>query len=208
MNLSKKIEITKEKLLLVEGKDEEIFFEVLLERNNINYIQIISFQGRNNLNNNFKALMKTPGFAKVIALAIIQDADNNASDRFKSVSSVLKNNGYECPSKIGAFSSKEGIKTGIFVIADKGNQGMLESLCLNTIESNDIMKCIDNFMKCAKDSLSESYQPPKNIWKARCRAFLSVMEENTPSLGIAAKKGYWNFNSDCLNSLIGFLKQI
>ena len=77
------------------------------------------------------------------------------------------------------------------------------------MKSESIIECIDSFMSCiAKNSDKSDYNLPKDIHKARCRAFLSTMEKDTPSLGVAAKKGYWDFDSEKLNPLLSFLKQL
>ena len=70
------------------------------------------------------------------------------------------------------------------------------------------MECIDSFTDCIKKKENSNYKTPINIHKAKCRAFLSAMEKDTPSLGIATEKGYWNLNSDKLKPLLDFLKQV
>ena len=204
-------EIKNEKILLVEGRDEEVFFEVLLNKIQIQNIQIISTNGKQQLSKNLPALKKIPNFHIVKSLAIIQDADSDASATFQSICATLKSNNLNIPTQMGIFTTNIP-KVGIFTIPDGKNSGMLESLCLSIIKPDSIIKkCIDSFMKCIlqKPQSDEGiYKNPKNIDKARCRAFLSAMEDDTTSLGIAAKKGYWNFKSDKLKSLLNFLKQI
>ena len=56
---------------------------------------------------------------------------------------------------------------------DGKNKGNLETLCLSTVKTEGVMKCIDSFMDCMKQELklkSNDYQEPKSIYKARCRA--------------------------------------
>lgn len=199
--------IKNQKLLLVEGKDEEVFFKILLERKKIGGIQIMPSGGKQKFQKHLPALRKTPGFDKIISLAVIHDADESADKAFQSIQSALNNNELKSPDKIGKFVSSSP-KVGVFIIPDGKSKGNLESLCLSTVKSNDI-KCIDSFMDCIKqNSNNSSYNFPKNIYKARCRAFLSSMEEDTPSLGVAAQKAYWDFDSEKLNCLLSFLKQL
>ena len=207
---SKKIQIQNQKLLLVEGKDDEVFFKAFLEKKNINEIQVISSDGNRQLQQLFPIIKKTPGFDKVTSLAVIHDADTDPCKAFQSICSVLKNNGMNIPDKLGKFILGTP-KVGVFIIPDGKSEGNLESLCLSTVESKNIIKCIDLFMDCIKKSSKNSssrYKPPKNIDKARCRAFLSAMEEDTSSLGIATQKSYWDLNSEKLNPLLHFLKEL
>ena len=201
-------EIKSQKLLLVEGKDEEVFFEIFLEKKKIDGIQIMSSGGRHQFQTLFPRIKKAPGFDEISSLAVIHDADMDAYKAFQSICSVLKNNDMKSPDEIASLVSGSP-RVGVFIIPDGKSEGKLESLCLSTVKSEGIIECIDSFMTCIeKNPNSSSYNFPKDIHKARCRAFLSAMEKDTPSLGVVAKKGYWDFDSEKLNPLLNFLKQL
>ena len=205
-----KIQIKSKKLLLVEGKDEESFFSCWLKQIGIEKeIQIIPCGGQEQFQNKIPVVKKAPGFNEVKSLVVIRDADDNANDAFKSVSNTLKKNKLNAPDKSGEFK-KVDPKIGIFILPDGITSGMLESVCLSTVESKEILGCIDFFMDCIKKHSENSpcYKKPKNELKARLRAFLASREEDCSSLGIAAKKGYFNFQSPQLKSLSSFLKEI
>lgn len=215
MACNKKIkEIEKRKLLLVEGKDEENFFKIFLRKHNINEVQIIEIGGKDQLNHESLTVLKnTPGFDELISLAIVQDADKNADTRFQSIRNYLRGSNLNAPDKVSTFTSQgQNLRIGIFIIPDGKNKGMLESLCLSTvIKDNETMtRCFNEFTDCLKQisDLNNGLPKPKNIHKAYLRAFLSAMEEDTPSLGIATQKGYWNLNSDRLAPLLNFLKKL
>ena len=200
---TKPIEITKEKLLIVEGKDEVEFLKTFLDKKNIQGIQVLDSKGRDKLKEFLLGLQNMSNFDILTSLAIIQDADDKGPQaRFDSICSILTKCDLNPPDKIGLFTESTP-KVGVFIIPDGKSEGMLESLCLSTVElkEKETLRCIDEFMECIDKT-------PKNIYKARHRAFLSAMEEDTPSLGVAAKKGYWDFDSDKLNPLLDFLKQI
>lgn len=61
-------EITREKLLLVEGKDEVNFFEALLEQSGIEGFEIIDVGGKGNFAKELKMLALLTGFEKVKTL--------------------------------------------------------------------------------------------------------------------------------------------
>ena len=204
---NKIIRIEKKKLLLVEGKDEENFFNALLNKHNMQDIQVMSSGGKDQFRTMFPRIKIMPEFDNLDSLAIIQDADTNAYGRFQSICSTLKSSKLKAPQHIEKFTDSVP-KIGVFIISDMENKGSLENLCLSTVENSQkiIKECIDPFMNCMDKK--SNYGKPKNINKARLRAFLSAVEEDTPSLGIAAQKGYWNLSSDKLNSLVSFLKKI
>ena len=205
------IQLQKEKLLLVEGKDEEFFFEKLLQKHNIQEIQVIAVYGKQRFRKYFPELKKISGFnKKVSSLAVIHDADKDAYGSFQSICSTLKRNGFtKLPKEPGSFALSDpkssGPKIGVFIIPNNKDAGMLESLCLSTVESEEIKECIDSFMECMK---SRCGKEPKNPAKARCKAFLSAGGEDASNLGIAAQKGYWDLDSPELKLLSDFLKKI
>lgn len=205
-------EIKKEKLLLVEGRDEEVFFEALFRKRNISKIQVMESGGKEQFARELPEIIKLPNFRTVSSLAVVQDADQNAGKTFKSICSVLKNNDLKAPERPESFTS-EVPRVGIFVIPGENSLGMLESLCLSTVESGEskgLLECVDSFMDCVKKESAgnKKYKNPKNLNKARCRAFLAAMEEDTSALGIAAEKGYWNLSSDKLKPLLDFLNNL
>ena len=204
-------EIKEKKLLLVEGKDEEGFFEALFNNKAIQGIQVMESGGKEQFEKLLPEIVKLRDFKEVSSLAVIQDADQDAKEAFQRVCLELKKNNLSAPEKPASFISGSP-RIGVFIIPDKNNQGMLESLCLSTVESENLHKCINSFMECVeKETISDGnreYKKPKNLHKARCRAFLAAMEEDTPSLGVAAQKGYWNFDSDKLQSLLDFVKKL
>jgi hypothetical protein len=94
---------------------------------------------------------------------------------------------------------------------------MLENLCLETVSDHPVMPCVDRFMACLRSSLrhegrkpSKSQEPvfPKNEVKAKAQAFLAGMREACASVGIAACKGYWNFDHSTLTDLRTFLSKL
>lgn len=204
------IKITKEKLLLVEGTDEEVFFKILLEKNAICNIQIISSGGKEQFKRKLPAIKNTPGFDEITSLAVIHDADTDAQIAFQSVCSVLNNNDLNVPKEVSSFAPGS-LNVGVYIIPGGESSGSLESLCLSTVQSENITDCIEPFINCVKQKTSvrnTRYKFPRNVNKAKCKAFLSAMEEDIPSLGIAARKGYWNLGSDKLKPLLDFLKEL
>ncbi len=202
--------IKEEKLLIVDGKDEENFFQALFKKKDIRGVQIVPAEGKDNFDTELSANIKATGSENLKSLALLRDADQSAKNAFESVRSALKNNKLPSPMKSGEFATDNSLKVGVFIIPDGINEGMLESLCLSTVKGEGIMKCIDSFMECVRElpQNDKTYKQPKNWEKARVRAFLSAMEEDTRDLGVAAQKGYWNWDSDKLKPLLNFLRNL
>lgn len=194
-------------LLLVEGKDEVSFFEAVIEKLNLSEakIQIIPVAGKGNFPNHLEALLNTPGFSDVNTIAIIRDADRCAEDAFKSILGLLKKHKLPLPDFANTFSDLRTPRIGVFIMPDNNSGGMLEDLCLRTVATNPIMECVNAFIECASASSTET---PKNKAKAMAQAFLSVMPETVQSVGLGAKKGYWDFDHDCMANIIDFIQQL
>lgn len=195
---------TKKRLLVVEGKDGINFSKKLLEYIGIlDSVDIRCSEGKDNFKNLMPGFMFATGFKNIEKIAVIRDADENADDAFKSITGVLEKTGLQSPKRPGEFSSSSP-SVGVFIMPDNSSEGMLEDLCLESVKNHEAMRCVDDFIACTQ-TLKET---PKNISKAKVQVFLAAKPGITYSLGLAAQKGYWNFNSEKLQPLIKFLKQL
>ena len=207
--------INKEKLLLVEGKDERFFFEALLQNLEIEDVQIINIAGKDNLKITFPTLINSDGFSDVKYYMIIQDADNDSKARFNSIQSLLSKHDQPIPKKCAEWKEENGVLVGIYIMPGNQTKGMLENLCLDTVKNHPILQCVDQYCSCLEEKLENKldsdakkegkYYFPNNLAKARMHSFLAGQNKFVPSLGIAAKKGYFNLKSEVLSELRNFL---
>lgn len=207
------ISITSKKVIVVEGKDEKNFFDSLLRYLNINDFQIEEVGGKNQFKDKLPALKLRPGFFQadgsslVTHLVVIRD--QNGDNALSSIKEILKKEGFTPPDNHGQFS-KDHPKVGIFIMPGETVEGtMLEDLCLKTVEDHPAMDCINEFASC----VSKLETTPKNISKSKtavfkAQVFLAAQPESVDSVGLAAKKHYWNFDSPALDELKHFLKNI
>lgn len=207
------IRITSKKILTVEGKDEKNFFVIFLKHLSISDFQIEEVGGKDQFKNKFPALKLRPGFFHadgstfVTHLAIIRD--KNSDDAFVSIREMLKKEGFTPPKSHGQFSQAKP-KVGILIMPGDTVEGtMLEDLCMKTVEDHPAMKCVNEFASCVSD-LPES---PKNISKSKvavfkAQTFLAAQPDVVDSVGLAAKKKYWNFESPALKELKEFLNNL
>ncbi len=82
--------ITKEALLLVEGKDPRNFFDALSEHLSLSQqLEIINFGGVGELRSFLIGLCVGSGFRSVKRIGIIRDAEKDATGAFQSVQASL-----------------------------------------------------------------------------------------------------------------------
>lgn len=200
-------EITKTKLLLVEGKDEVNFFQALLrKKNKFNEVQIIEVGGKEKFKQELPAVLLMRGFTEnVNSIAIVRDADTDYQAAFQSAKALVEKHGLVSPNTPGTFKISEEMKTGIYIMPGDSENGMLEDLCLRTQIDHPLMQCVETFFQCVA---GKEVAQPKNLAKAKSLAFLSVMPEISNSVGLAAQKGYWELDHDALTTLNQFIEDL
>ena len=181
--------------LIVEGKDQQNFFEAFIDYLSLEDIQIQNFGGVNDLPSFLKQFVKAPGFNTVTSIGIIRDAENKMADKARqSILSALR--------KPDPPIDNDLVK--IFVLPDDQNRGMLETILCKTFIDTGENSCIDSFFECI-GKLPENFVNRRPD-KARAHAFLATRKEPHVSVGVAAKKGYWSFDHDAFANIRLFLE--
>ena len=151
--------IEKPKLIAVEGNDEVEFFNVLLKHLGFDGsdFQIENLEGKGNYNYEIPALINKPGFNKVTAFLIIHDADKSDEDAFKKIVNIFErlSKDLEPPKQKDTFSDGNP-RIGIFIMPGNANEGMLEDLCLKTVEDHPVMECVNGFINCISELKNHS----------------------------------------------------
>ena len=194
-------EITKPKIIAVEGQDEMNFFNALLSNLQITDVQVIPFEGKTNFQSRIKAIVNVPGFRNVKYFALIRDADNlPPQSAFDSVKNSLSTAKLPFPMEINIFTNTVPA-VGIFIMPGNAENGMLEDLCLSSIKEYSVYQCIESFFECSDEQ-------PDNESKSKIQCYLSTKNPLANSLGVGAKKGHWDFNSPVFDEIKDFLENM
>ena len=186
--------------LIVEGKDDETFFEAFLEYLGLSGVKIYSLDGKNNLNDFLKAFALTTGYNTVKAIGIIRDSNSDPKASLQSIQTALANAGLPVPEKEIA-PAGEKPKVSILMVPGIDENGLLEALCLKAVAELPAISCVESYIDCLKRN-SLKLQP--NIYKAKLQAYLASLDEYTRDLGLAAKKSVWPFASPIFNRIRDF----
>lgn len=192
--------ISLRKLLLVEGQDEVSVFDRLANQMNISNIQTFDVGGKDQFPKRFPALIVLPGFAQVEQIGLIRDADDNHADAFASLCGVLTKEGFPKPPGDHSFSPGSPA-IGVFILPNNKDNGVLEDLLVESVDQTEAFNCVDSFSDC----ISELENRPKNLSKSRAQAYLAAMPDECRSVGVGAKKKYWDFDAPCFDPLKSFL---
>ncbi len=192
--------LSKPVLLVGEGKEEVRFFSALLKHVGQDSVQVEDYGGKPGLGRYLKAQLVRSGFGCVERILITQDADDNPKGCFDSVCRSITACGLNPPANHAAISDGSSA-IGVFIMPNGTGEGMLEDLCLASVDDDDVMKCVDQFIQCAQDCGQE----PRPQAKARVQAWLATREAPGKRLGEAAEAGYWPWGHDAFGALVQFL---
>ena len=189
--------------LLVEGNDQRNFFEAFIDHLSLADIQIQNFGGVTDLRPFLSILVKRSGFQGTVqSVGLVRDAENSAQAAFQSVQSSLKNAGLPVPNQP---EERTGSNPAVTVLILPGNSrpGMLETLLNETFANTPEEACINAFLECVEDA---SGMPTQRPHKARAQAYLATKPEPHLSVGVAAKRDYWDLNHPVFNQIRQFLR--
>lgn len=198
------IQVIKPHVLVVEGKDEELFFEALIRYMRLQHVQVLSIGGKTNLRANLKALALSPGFANVVSLGIIRDADQDPLGALQSVQDALR--AASLPAPVGVLSpAGDKPKVMIMIMPAENTPGALEDLCLQSVTQDPAMLCVGVYFQCLQ---KQGLPMPSNLPKARVQAFLASRQEAGKRLGEAAQAGYLPWDDKAFEPVRNFLQQL
>lgn len=198
------LKIEKSILLIVEGKEEELFIGALFDHLELSNIQVMPIGGKTNLRSNLEALKRSPRFSNVRCLGIVRDADLDPTGAFQSVCSALDNAGLPKPNQLLELTLSNP-RVVVMILPDGQNPGMLEDVCLASVTDDPAIPCLEQYFECLEKT---DIEQPNNYAKARVHAFLASRKKPDLRLGEAAQKKYWPFDNNAFNQIKDFLRQI
>ena len=197
--------ITSSVQLLVEGNDQRNFFEALAKHLKLPDMQIRNFGGVNELRGFLAAFVNVEHFANVRQIGIVRDAETSAASAFASVQSALANADLPMPSQ-PATLSVGAPNVGVFILPDNRDSGMLETLLCATFSDTPEDHCIDELFACVGTVAPGG---TRGLEKSRCRIWLATKPDpQLSSVGVAAKRGAWDFDHPALEGTRMFLQAL
>ena len=198
------VKISKANLLVVEGHDDELFFNALVKHLNLGDIQVLPIGGKTKLRENLRVLAISPGFSDAASLTIVRDADDNPKGAFQSVQDALKSAALPSPEKPFERYGQEP-QVMVMILPEEGKAGALEDLCLNSVADDSIIYCVEKHFSCLEE---QEISLPQNPAKAKVQVFLGSKEKSGKRLGEAAQAGYWPMDSDAFAQIRKCLREL
>lgn len=206
------LQIGSDLILLHEGTADLKVLGALMRHATIEGYQPIEVGGHSKLRALLKALVLTPHFKSPVpgfehpvrAVAVVLDAETDASATFQSVRDALIAAGLPVPGASGGIA-EGSLKVGVFLVPDNQSAGKIETLCLESVRDDPAWSCLDVFFSCVSE---RGGVMPENIDKARAQAFLATRANPALPVGLAAEEGYWRFDTAAFQSLVTFLRAV
>jgi hypothetical protein len=191
------------KQLLVEGRDAEVFFHALLDHVGLADVQIQNFGGKDELPGFLKALRIAPDFARTVtSLGIVRDAETDPTAAFQSVCSALNGANLAVPAQV-LVPAGHSPQVRILILPDAATPGMLETLCLQAVNNDPVIECIEQYFECVEQQTGSL---PDNMHKARVQAFLASRPRPGLLVGQAAHAGYWHLDNPVFDHVRQFVQ--
>lgn len=201
------IQISEDRLLLVEGRDEFHLFKQLIKTcfSGRPGIQVMDIGGKTTLGRNLRtvytAVLSRPSLR---AIGIVRDADTNATASFQSVRDSIQQAGYTSPPAHAQFSDASP-SIGIFIAPDGSRPGAIETICRSSVQGDRAAKCADAYIDClnAHNALKSNI-----LDKTFTHAYLAASRDPVARVGEGALQGVWDFQSPAFADLRKFIDDL
>ena len=204
------ISVEQPRLLVVEGVSEAHLFNALFahieEKDGVRIddIQIVNVGGRDNIRQDIQVIVSDRNFGEVSSIGIVRDADDNADNALRSVQGVLRDVGLPVPNAPLSLAG-DIPKVAALILPHGRSSGVLEDVCLESVAGDPAMGCVQDYFSCIESNLDAQ---PNNLSKAKAQVFLASRRSPGLQLGVAAYRGYWDFEHaafEPLKRLVGML---
>lgn len=188
-------QIEKAKLIVVEGKDDKVFFEAMLEHlMSKNEIQVAMINGKSSYEKKLQGLVNSPDFQRIKSLGLVRDADDNAVCAFESMRNAVERIEFPNP--------EDKPHISFFVLPDAVSRGKLETMLLRAADIDPAMKCVNEYFGCLKKCGASL---PSDEEKAKIQVFIASRPKVPEHLGLAAHQGCWQWNNAVFEPLKDFI---
>lgn len=145
----KLVDTNRRAMLLVEGVQDALFCEAVLEHLDLlDKVQIVEAGGRQNIPVALQDVAKSRAVRLniLLKLGILQDADQSAESSKSDVVEALQSAGLPGPAENSACPITDSPIVSVFIAPDNRSQGGLEDLCVSSLSSTKV-QCLDEHIE-------------------------------------------------------------
>ncbi len=208
------------KLIIVEGKDEEICFGHWLKRWQLEGTQVLAAGGKTQIPQTLEILRLLPSFSTLTHLLIVRDADETPSGAFDSVCAALSQANFVSPPSAWNWQPPQNQDPALCVaiLPSISQQGALEELLLKTVADDEVLNLTEKYIADAYDFRAANYNesdpnsivPPSEVHRGKATAlgYMVTRIADMREVGRAAQKDVWNWRHPALEPLKNIIEQM
>lgn len=152
---------TPKTLVLCEGKEDMLVMQGLARQAGLaGRLEFQDYEGETKLRPYLANLKVSPEYTRgeFTKILVTRDADKDFSSAWQSVADSIQTVFSNMPAKPGEWITfRYGVQIAAWVIPGPGQNGMIETLCLDAARSNnpETFVCLDPFVECLGRMLGE-----------------------------------------------------
>jgi len=196
--------IVQPRVLVVEGHDEEGFFEELIEHLGHHDVQVVNVQGKD-MGPRLRTVVNAPGFRQVVSLGVERDANSDPAGALQSVRGALLNAGLPAPAEPLEPVQEADLRVTVMLLPGLGRAGALEDACLASVTERPEWECVEGLFRCLHE---KGLPEPVQRAKARVHAYLATAPNPMLRVGEAAKRRYWDLDHPAFEDIRRFLRLV
>lgn len=199
----------KKQLLMFEGiTDVKVISKILENREVVESFERKEYQGIDGVFANVSTVLKTA----YETVGIVLDADNDISNVWERLKSILANLGYDVPNDpntYGTILKEKGKRTvGIWIMPDNENIGMLENFLMELVPSDDaLFPYVDRVLEDIELQGLNLYTKAHKH-KVRIHTWLAWQKEPGLPLGIAITKEMFNQDAELCTRFVNWVNDL
>lgn len=201
-------ELEKDKLLIVEGKDELSFFQSFIDEMqdlNPDNIDMVDVGGKNDFGTKIKDLKKVPGFDSVKNIGIFRDSHQNPSKAFNETKDIAKTCNLPIPENHSRSYEKRGQNLLVGLLPKPSSKGELEHLCIMSVSNKVTYSHTEDFIESVKNHYQNEL---KKEHKAKALGYIAARKHHIRDFRHGCHERVWNYDDDCFNYLKKCLRSI
>ena len=218
-------DIDRQAMLLVEGVQDALFCEAILEHLNLSdKVKIVAADGRPKIAGALKniAQLRSVQLNTLLKLGVLQDADQSAESSKSDVVKALQSAGLPIPAEKFACPITDSPSTSVFIAPDNRSQGSLEDLCVRSLSRVEVQRLDEHIERVSQRELQLGCHQVSKVqvalhlatepaFRKHDRNFSKAIRDNLRpgiSIGQAAKYRIWDWSRPEFKPIEAFLSRL
>lgn len=205
-------------VVLVEGRDDRIVVEKILQKFDVEGVSVIDSGGKDELLQDFIPVLKVSGAERV---GVVIDANASLMDRWKAIRDRINWDEFgvdkvDTPDRDGTIIARDpqpgrkGTKLGIWLMPDNEATGELENFLEDMIPSDERWELATDYVRRATEMVEQSGKQDEwriDVPKANIHAWMAIVKPGSLS-GTAIEAREMDVNGEVCGRFVDWIKRL